>query len=300
LTGTQQPEAISFDLNGRRIVLIDTPGFDDDLRLDVEVLEDIAKWMARKDHLKENLLDGLIFLHPITLNRVGGSERRRTRLLEKILGPGAYGRVIIATTMWDVLSANYDVEARLKGRTSVGGVWHDMISQGALLLQHKHTADSAKKIIQIIADMANRSRFVEVQLQVELKSNRNRINDTAVGRELKRQLESDIALLKQELVKHRRNRPQPLPPLQRPVQQRHRQKASRGSRVTEGSQREESKLDAIRRKEERIKHKIEMKEWQGVESELSDRLDLKSQQLKRLNGLGVSTSFQGRARSLQW
>jgi len=275
------------------------------MRSDVEVLEDIARWMTKKGHLRQKLLDGLIFLHPITLNRVGGSERRRTRLLEKILGPGAYKRVIIATTMWEVLSADYNVERRLRGRTGAGGVWHDMTFQGASLLKHSNTRESAHRIIQMIVDMADRSGVVETQLQIELRTNKNRINDTAVGRELKSQLEMDIALLKQELAEHRRNCPLPLSPRQqhsrkRPPRQGNGRKTAREKRGAEDNQRGENKVDDIQRKEERSEQKKEMDDWRMVEREINDRLENRTQQLKRLDGLGVSTLSQRRARSLPW
>ena len=39
---TSQP----FDLNGRRVMLIDTPGFDDTLKTDTEILKLIASFLA--------------------------------------------------------------------------------------------------------------------------------------------------------------------------------------------------------------------------------------------------------------
>jgi len=70
-------------------------------------------------------LDGLILLYLITIHRVGGSERRRTRLLGNILGKYAYKRVIITTTMWDDIGLkNGWLESRL-------GAWDEMTAQGA-------------------------------------------------------------------------------------------------------------------------------------------------------------------------
>lgn len=49
---------------GLRVHLIDTPGFDDTNKKDVEVLRDIAGWLG-VTYKKKILLSGLIYLHPI-------------------------------------------------------------------------------------------------------------------------------------------------------------------------------------------------------------------------------------------
>jgi len=113
--GTQEPKIAPFKLDGRAIDLLDTPGFDDETRSDVEILEQLAKWMAEQGYLKKNQLDGIILLQPITAHRVGGTERKRTRLLKNILGEDAFNH-IIATTMWEQIKNENHMEERLKGR----------------------------------------------------------------------------------------------------------------------------------------------------------------------------------------
>jgi hypothetical protein len=54
-------------------------------RNDIEILEDIAKWL-QETHSAGVLLTGIILLQPITHNRVQGSEAKRTRLFKKICG----------------------------------------------------------------------------------------------------------------------------------------------------------------------------------------------------------------------
>ena len=95
---TQDPLAVHFKLGDRNIVLVDTPGFDDDVRSDVEILGDIAKWLAQEGLITDRPVDGLILLHPATHTFSSGNEKKRKRLLESILGDDAYSRVVIATT----------------------------------------------------------------------------------------------------------------------------------------------------------------------------------------------------------
>ncbi|KAK1755528.1 GTP-binding protein A [Echria macrotheca] len=257
---TQEPQMVEFKLeckkddndpsDEREIVLIDTPGFDDDTRSDVEILELIAAWMAKRDMMKEQLLDGLIFLHPITHNRVGGSEWNRTRLLEKILGRHAYKRVIIATTMWDDLSNPEAAEKRVEGRTRAGGVWYEMKSKGAQVLKHKNNAQSAHSIIRNIVYKADKYGKMEPLLHTELKKYKGRVVRTSAGKELRRQLEEAIDQIRKDLDALEENCP---------------------------------KVDEDTSK----RANPEYVAWRKEVRELEKRLHLKEQQLKRLNGLTV-------------
>ncbi|GAB1318340.1 hypothetical protein MFIFM68171_08550 [Madurella fahalii] len=204
---TQHPQAVPFQLNGRKIVLIDTPGFDDDKRSDVQILEAIFKWITRKGYLKHHLLDGLIFLHPVTLNRVGGAERKRTRLLEKILGPKAYKRVIIATTMWDDLKSDDVAKSRLEGRTIKGGIWDEMLSEGAHIMRHDNTKESAHKIIQKVVEISDREGKVKSLLEFELIKHSGRVGKTSAGKELKERIREEINLLKELREEHWKEKP---------------------------------------------------------------------------------------------
>jgi len=259
-TGTQDPQAVPFSLDGRAVTLIDTPGFDDDKRSDVQILEDIARWLARRAQKGKQLVDGIIFLHPITLNRVGGSERNRTRLLEKILGPNAFSRVFIATTMWDDLIEKGDdaavpTEVRLQGRIAEGGVWHHLCSRGATILKHTNNRESAIKIIKKVIEAAEGAPTVEPLLQTELKGRNGRVIETAAGKELETQLMDDIKMLRVQLSEHERDRPP----------------------------------QSYKKHENKLLQK-EWKDWYKNKDEMEDKLVTREQQLKKLGGLIVSTS----------
>lgn len=173
-------------MDGRSIVLIDTPGFDDDTRSDVEILEQLAKWMADQGHTKKNQLDGLIFLQPITAHRVGGAERKRTRLLKNILGNDAYKHIIIATTMWEQIKDEDDMEERLEGRRE--DLWGDIVAKGTKIIKHANNKESAQAIIRNIIVMSKLHGKVKPLLQEELSRNPAVVDSTA-GKELKRKLE---------------------------------------------------------------------------------------------------------------
>ncbi|GAB1318342.1 hypothetical protein MFIFM68171_08552 [Madurella fahalii] len=209
---TQEPQVVRFEVDGHPIVLVDTPGFDDDERSDVEILEIIAKWLSIHNSGRRHLLlDGLILLHPITANRIGGTERKRTRLLQTILGEDAYKRVIIATTMWDDLKNDDDkFTYRMQGRLEKGEVWSEMHSKGATILRHYNNKESAHDIVRLIIQKSEAENGgVELQLQKELINVKGRVSKTTVGREVKRSLKNRLQTLNNHLKELDSNKPQP-------------------------------------------------------------------------------------------
>ncbi|GAB1317035.1 GTP-binding protein A [Madurella fahalii] len=249
---TQEPQAIRFQLDGRSIALIDTPGFDDDTRSDVEILEQLAKWMAEQGHMIKKQLDGLILLQPITAHRVGGTERKRTRLLKNILGEDAYKHVIIATTMWEQIKDENDMKERLNGRRD--DLWGDMVTRGTEIVKHANNKDSAHEIIRKIIRISEKSGKLHPLLQKELVKNPLVVESTA-GKDVKRQLENNIELTRRELKEHVKNRP-PRP-------------KSKRKNMSEANSRA----------------RIRWKEWHEDKKTLEERLDMLQFRLKRLNSL---------------
>lgn len=255
ITGTQDPIAIKFGLENRSVILIDTPGFDDDARSDLEILEDIGKWLVKEGYAKHHQLDGLILLHPITHNRVGGMERKRTRLLEKILGADAYQRIVIATTMWDDLASEDAMIGRVQGRIAEGGVWSDMCKQGATVMKHFNNQESAYNIIRHIIKTSDKSGKVKPLLQLEMLSSNGRVFETSAGKEVRAQIEEDISLLTSQLVDNRKERP-----------------------------------PEFWRKSKNLVQRRTWREWDEERQELTKKLEYRQSQLKKLSGLVVSTT----------
>jgi len=233
--------------------LIDTPGFDDDSRSDVEILEELAEWMARDGDLKQRQLDGLILLHPITVLRAGGAERKRTRLLKNILGSQAYKHIVIATTMHEHLSSEMDVKERVDGRRQE--LWGDMVSQGTKLVEHSNNKESADKIIRMIIQISKNSGKLRSLLQDELLRD-PRLIETTAGKDVKRQLEEEVKRVTAQLQQNAQKRPKK--PLKR-------DKSQQG-----------------------IAARRAWRDWRDDQKELQEKLDMLQFRLKRLNSLSVS------------
>jgi len=160
--------------------LIDTPGFDDTERTDVDILENIAEWLKATYHAGY-LLSGIILLQPISNNRVLGSEMRRTRLFKKICGPKCFGNIVIASTMWNELQDQSVGDKRQKERESSAEFWGDMKQLGAKVDQHEDTKESAHRLIRILI---NNNKKIVLQMQDELAENDGMIHATAAAQQL--------------------------------------------------------------------------------------------------------------------
>ncbi|KAI5849256.1 P-loop containing nucleoside triphosphate hydrolase protein [Morchella snyderi] len=101
-TGSATVKVASYEctINSRRVTLIDTPGFDDDVRGDSSILLDISSELLRLALGSGSPLRGIIFLHDITEKRYSGSQKKTLSILRDMCGKGAMGNVIIGTTMW--------------------------------------------------------------------------------------------------------------------------------------------------------------------------------------------------------
>lgn len=106
------------DLPGRRIVLIDTSGFNHTTRTDTSILSEIAAWIAEDVRLVV-----IVYLHRIQDNRVSRSAAKNTDLFRELCGTEGLGGVVLETTMWDALPLE-KAEAReveLKGKREFWG-----------------------------------------------------------------------------------------------------------------------------------------------------------------------------------
>ncbi|QRV92922.1 50S ribosome-binding GTPase [Ceratobasidium sp. AG-Ba] len=177
--------------DGTKIELVDTPGFDDSVRSDLEILEEIA--MAIKDW---GDIYGIIYLHRISDFRMSGAARKTFDACFHICGEPAMPWLTIATNMWDKvtpeLGAAREDELRHKPE-----FFETAIKSGAELLRNDSPPTSARNIIQ----MAIRERPVSLQIQTQLCENDDDILATTAGKMLDQELAEKRAKHEAELAK---------------------------------------------------------------------------------------------------
>ena len=150
--GTTDVEDVSFMYNRNlRVYLIDTPGFDDTNRSDVEVLQDIAHWLSAS--FKDGIpLSGIIFLHRISDPRMAGSARRNLIIFKRPCGERAYQSVVLATSMWSKVS-EAEGETRERELVETETFW-GLVQEGqpgVPLPQHKAVGAGAGRVHPVAA-----------------------------------------------------------------------------------------------------------------------------------------------------
>jgi hypothetical protein len=95
---TQTVQAYSITVGECIITLVDAPGFDDTDRTDVEVLQEVSSWPAQS-YQSKRFLSGILYLHPITSNRMGGSSLKSLDVFTRLVGPDSFHNILLVTTM---------------------------------------------------------------------------------------------------------------------------------------------------------------------------------------------------------
>lgn len=133
---------------------------------------------------------------------------KRNRLFEKVCGPSAFSKVIIATTMWSDLSNEYIGIERVEERRREADFWGRMVANGATTVRHDNSYESARGIIRMV--LANNSGPVVLQIQRELVQNDGRLATTSAGRQLGLDLREQVNYLNAEIEKLKRSSDQEL------------------------------------------------------------------------------------------
>ena len=123
----------TFNLDGREIILVDTPGFNDAVLSDQEIHELIVNWMVTT-YRQKTRLKGIIYCHPITNNRIGGSSVKYMRMFRSLCGDDFLQSVVLMTTMWDLVD---EQEGKRREEQLSKDFWGIMISEGAKVARYK-------------------------------------------------------------------------------------------------------------------------------------------------------------------
>ncbi|KAF9645063.1 hypothetical protein BDM02DRAFT_3156987 [Thelephora ganbajun] len=185
--------ANEFTLDGRRVVLIDTPGFDDTTKSDTEILKNIATFLATT-YENGSRLAGLIYVHRISDRRFSGIAGRNFRMFRELCGEASLKNVVLVTNMWGEVS--HDIgEAREKELTSV--FLKPALDKGARMVRHHGTEQSTHDVIRQIMN----NHPVVLQIQRELVDEHKDITNTAAGEVINAELIEEKKRQEAELKK---------------------------------------------------------------------------------------------------
>ena len=130
---------------------------------------------------------GVIYLHGISQTRMQGTSRRYLDVFSRLCGDSALDKVILATTMWDVVKEKEGAERELDLRRMF---WKKMISQGSTMFRFTGTYESAWDIVHHILQPRILPLFpLSLLIQQELIDLQKLLPETEAGRCLREALE---------------------------------------------------------------------------------------------------------------
>lgn len=183
--GTSDISIFDFELDGNHVYLIDTPGFNDTNRSDVETLRVLATYLSAS-YAQNVFIHGIIYLHPIANNRMSGSSKRNIDMFKALCGYSTYDNVAIATTFWNRQERRdfLQREAELRDDSAFFG---GIVTDGARLFRHgefgldaQHLRDSARSIVRHVI-VRSRLAPVVLLIQHELVDEHKALDQTKAG-----------------------------------------------------------------------------------------------------------------------
>lgn len=181
MPGTKGIQLATTRIGDSVVRFIDTPGFDDTDTKDSDILKIIWEYIS----IKGLRLSGLLYLHRITDDRVGGTALKNLSMFRKLVGDRNMGNVILLTTMWSKLQPSDNGEARIKELTETGRFWGGMIDYGATHVKYSGTEEDALRIVEMM--LGNTRCTLQIQ---EEHDKGTKLADTAAGQEVADRLEA--------------------------------------------------------------------------------------------------------------
>lgn len=172
-----------------KVNLLDTPGFDDTYKSDPDVLIEISGYLSRQ-YESRILLKGILYLHRISDNRMGGSARKNLNLFRKLVGRSSLRNVIFTTTMWDLVTPdNLALHMRRESDLKTNDeFWGTMIRHGARMSRHDGSPASALGLVYQLCGVYRKP--VPLSIQQEIVDRGTPLHKTLAGQYLKEDLKS--------------------------------------------------------------------------------------------------------------
>ncbi|TFK24905.1 hypothetical protein FA15DRAFT_739462, partial [Coprinopsis marcescibilis] len=193
------PEAILSSqpaLQRRRIILVDTPGFDDSQASDYEILRRVAVWVA-SSYALDIRIGAVIYVYPIFPGRVTHNDTTNLEIFSKMCGDNALSRVILSTSKWDMFPNDQETlserEAELRS-----SFWKSLVDRGAVMKRVEKNREAASNLLASIlkrileAERGPQDDFkgATLLLQKQLLLKGRDLPKTAAAQELKKKLET--------------------------------------------------------------------------------------------------------------
>ncbi|KAF3105103.1 hypothetical protein TWF594_005690 [Orbilia oligospora] len=184
---SETSEISQYDLfvDGHRVVLVDTPGFDDTEIPDADIFRNLAEWLA-KSYKQGKLIAGIIYFQRITDNRLSKNAKRNIFTFKDICGEGFMENVMLLSTLWARDGAEREKQARREDKYRENGdYWKSMLDQGAKTDRYRHYdphefGDAQRRAHEIISKILD-NQPQTTRIQQEMVDEERKAHETTAG-----------------------------------------------------------------------------------------------------------------------
>ena len=242
-----------------KVLLIDTPGFDDTHRTDSEILEEISRILTAQYELGIQL-KGVFYLHRVSDVRFSGSSMKTLKIFTQICGAAALESVTLVTTRWDQVDES---TGALRERELRDNFWAYMVSQGSKMTRFHGDRDSA---VSLVSGLLGNPSIV-LAIQRELVEEGKTLSQTSAGAivndnltEMKQQYQQQLA----ELEEARRTLAADDATLRRKMEQDYEREVARLRRASEDEEIMRRRVAAEVRQEIQVGQQKNSSIWSGL------------------------------------
>ena len=159
-------------LDGQEMLLVDTPGFEDNKTSNLETLQKICEHILQVANNPACVIHGAVYVHNVATSRWLAGDERTWAILKALCGDAAMGNIVVATTRWPANHEEEDYEKLEK--INLENYWEGIL--GTVRLS-KNDVQNSRTVIRMLL----RVRPKTFQAQWEL-SNGNTPSETSAGR----------------------------------------------------------------------------------------------------------------------
>lgn len=166
------------------------------------MLKDVAFFLS--ETFKQTVkLTGIIYLHRITDNRMGGAAVRNLVMFKKLCGQDAFRHIVLATTMWSKLKTSDDYDSGVDNErqlTTHEEWWGMMHQRGSQVFRHSGSKECALKIVARLVVSRQQNGPVTLDIQREMVIDNKSLEDTAAGKEVEKEILEARTRFKEEVI----------------------------------------------------------------------------------------------------
>lgn len=189
---TKLCQAVRLQIGKQRLIVVDTPGFDDTEISDSDILDRIVEYLVLQYTLGIQL-KGIIYMHRITDNRMQGTALRYFEMFKRLCGEENFGNIFLLTTMWSELKDEGVGLAREQELRDE--FWHIMQSKGSQVRSY----DGSKAMAESIVCRLVRMPSIVLDIQRELVDQQLTLEETKAGRLMLPKVEQRLSCSAQKI-----------------------------------------------------------------------------------------------------